>query len=353
MSSAWHRLSGHNRSVKVLSSNTRIKTLSGLFLEYPKTIFPGDVCLFEMVAYGNSYNEMENPDGRSEKLYLGDCFVAPLGNRESGHYISGHVPAEGLAVTANTEMNILSNGGIVGLLDCAPDYLGPTARVRLVGRLADAQGPLNTIDRGGTVDSPSFHSPIVLVAGSGTNIGKTTFMGSLVHELSLLTNHIAAAKITGTGCLEDMVEYRDAGASIALDFPDSGLPSTYMEWSVVGPHLWYLLDRVTAEADLTILEAGGDIIWGNGPEILQTKEFRRALRRIVFIPGEPMAALGARQLFHRWAIESKVTWIVPPFLNPDTFARRMKQLGFRNAVCDSRSNDDITTLATSLMTEGQ
>lgn len=346
-----HALRGHDRRIKVLGSNARLTSLEGLSLDHPSIVRRGDVCLFEVVARGSSYNEIENPAGRSEKLYVGDCFVAPLGNRESGHYICGHIPSEGLAVTPETEMNVLSNGGIVGLLDCAPDYLGPTARVRLLGRLADAEGPLNMIDRARTMATPTFHSPMVLVAASGTNTGKTTFMGSLLHELSLWVPHVAGAKIAGTGCLEDMVEYRDAGAKTVLDFPDNGLPSTYMEWDIVGPRLWSLLDQVTAEADLTVLEAGGDIVWANIPEILKTKEFTQALLRIVFIPGDPTAALGARQLLDRWGVETQVTWVVPPFLNSDTFARRMKQLGLGDIVCDSRSPSNIVALAASLVEE--
>ncbi len=346
--SSVHRLSGFEGPVKVLGSNARLDSLNGLSLERPGTVRLGDVCLFEVVALGSSYNNMENPAGRSEKLYAGDCFVAPLGNRESGHYICGHIPSEGLAVTRETEMNVLSNGGIVGLLDRAPDYLGPTARVRLLGRLADADGPLNTIERARTLSTPTFHSPLVLVCASGTNTGKTTFMGALVHELSRQLPHVAGAKIAGTGCLEDLAEYRDAGAKTVLDFPDNGLPSTYMEWEIVGPRLWSLLDRVSADADLTVLEAGGDIIWANIPEILKTKDFTRALRRIVFIPGDPTAALGARHLLDSWDVATEVTWVVPPFLNPDTFARRMSQLGLGDVVCDSRSREDISALAQSL-----
>lgn len=343
------RLTNYDGVVKVIASNARLSSLDGLRLERSDKVFPGDVCLFEVLSLGSSYNEIENAQGRSEKLYVGDCFLAPLGNRESGHYICGHVPNEGVVVTPETEFNILSNGGIVGFLDLAPEYLGPTARVRLLGRLASMDGSMNTITMGAVRETPAIHSPLVLVAASGTNTGKTTFMSSLVHELALRTRHVAAAKIAGTGCLEDMLEYRDAGAFTVLDFPDTGLPSTYMEWDIVGPHLWALLDQVTTDADITVLEAGGDIIWANVPEILQTRGFAEYLRRIVFIPGDPTAALGARTLFDQWCGDTEVTWVVPPFLNPNTFQLRMRSLDLADVCYDSRSHDDIAALAESLV----
>lgn len=332
--------------VKCAASNTRLSPpWDGYTVELVRA-YEGDVVLVEALGDDGAYNEVENAAGRSERLYRGDRFLAVVGNRQSSKYLCGSVPAAGFDLAAGPVLHLLSNGGIVGTCDDSPAYLGVPLALRCHGVLTSGGRSVNTMRRAARVPPPYRVAPMILVAASATDAGKTTLASRLVAHLS--HDHglgVAAAKLAGTGCLEDVLAHRDAGARWIVDFPDAGLPSTYTAAENYRPALRTLLHMVArTEPDVVVAELGGDLIWANIPTLLRTPEVMDSVLGLVCIPTDVLSAIGTRKLLDEWEVGCPVTWVTPPTRNHRSFGLRMAAY-VPGELVDSRDPADIEALA--------
>lgn len=337
--------------VKCAASNTRMSPPWDGYSVELRRAYEGDVVLVEALGDSGAYAEVENADGRSEALYAGDKFISVLGNRQSSKYLCGAVPREGIDLGPDTELHLLSNGGIVGIAEKSPDYLCPPLALRCHGVLMLNGRPVNTIDR--AVSGPTGAvRPIILVAASSTDAGKTTLASRLV--ASLTHDHglqVAAAKLAGTGCLEDILRHRDAGARWIADFPDAGLPSTYTDAAKYRPAVRSVLDRLAVEEpDVIVAELGGDLIWANIPTLLTMPEVMDSVLSLVIIPADVLSAIGAELLLNEWGVSVPIVWVAPPTQNPVSFRLRM-DAHVPGKLIDARSREDIRSLATRFATD--
>ena len=337
--------------IKCAASNTRLaEAWSEYGVEYRST-FEGDVVLVEALGDTGAYAEIENMTGRSESLHRGDLFLAVMGNRESSTYLCGGVPPDGLILTPDSVLHLLSNGGIVGIAAKCPAYLGEPLRLRCHGVLTRAGNVVNTIKRPNCAPTVTLR-PLILVAASSTNAGKTTLasrlVASLYHHHSLL---VAAAKLAGTGCLEDILQHRDAGAAWVADFPDVGLPSTYTDSANYMPAVRSLLQLLSGnDPDVIVAELGGDLIWANIPTLFSMTDVMAAVLGIVIIPTDVLSAIGIDKLLHEWAVTAPVVWAIPPNRNPTSFKLRMDAF-VPGELLDTRNIDDIQELASRFATQ--
>ena len=69
--------------------------------------------------------------------------------------------------------------------------------------------------------------PVVSVAGTCMNAGKTVAATELVRGLSRAGLRVAAAKLTGVSLMRDALSMQDAGAVAALTFNDVGIATTH------------------------------------------------------------------------------------------------------------------------------
>src|SRR5438552_3434451 len=69
--------------------------------------------------------------------------------------------------------------------------------------------------------------PVVYVAGTCMNAGKTVAATELVRGLTRGGLRVAAAKLTGVSLMRDALSMLDAGAVAALTFNDVGIASTH------------------------------------------------------------------------------------------------------------------------------
>src|SRR5437773_1448052 len=83
-----------------------------------------------------------------------------------------------------------------------------------------SQNALPARDR--LLDSP----PLVVVAGTCMNSGKTAAASEIVKRFAHAGLRAAAAKLSGVACLKDTLDMEDHGAVATLSFLDCGLPST-------------------------------------------------------------------------------------------------------------------------------
>jgi hypothetical protein len=281
-------------------------------------------------------------DAQHRDMYFHHPFYAlvPLGNRESSTHVSGSVPNEGILRGRDVVHWIAGESGLVGVLMCEGatanrlsetsvsfELLGVLKRVTKenlsANEFAIAAGPPPLPEEGvSPVGSPTappvlagtninildivrkpiateFTLPIVCIAGTSAEAGKTTLASKiisiLIHEHHL---RVGCVKATGTGGLPDCDAYRAMGATVVFDQVDAGLPTTYTEPDRVEAYLprSFLLCQ-DAGVDVVVAELGGDIIWANNPTFLQMSICQSHVKKLFVICNDTMAAIGAKSFF--------------------------------------------------------
>jgi hypothetical protein len=240
---------------------------------------------------------------------------------------------------------LLSNGGIIGRSDNIPGYLASPMTVRCVGALSSALGPVNILPRDAAL-LPDKFPPIILVGASTTDAGKTTLTSNLINALTRKRGlAVASCKLAGTGCLEDVLAHKDAGAKWFRDFPDAGLPSTYTQPENYVPSVrMVLIELADYQPDIIVAELGGDLIWANIPVLLQLEDVMSHVVNLVVIPADVMSAVGARHLLSEWGVTTPVSWCIPPNCNPEAVGRRMRAY-VSDEFVNLRDWEDIDALA--------
>jgi hypothetical protein len=143
-------------------------------------------------------------------------------------------------------------------------------------------------------------SPVVFVAGTCMNSGKTVAATELVRGLTRSGLRVAACKLTGVSLMRDTLSMMDAGAVAALTFNDAGAASTHAGMTV--PVARGLLNRLARERggrpDVIIAELGDGILGEYGvQDILQDAGLMGlAVAHVVAAP-DPVGCWGAHQLF--------------------------------------------------------
>lgn len=305
----------------------------------------GDLVLVEALADAGAYRDVENLQGRSMRLYAGQRFIAVLGHRESSQCLVGGLPAEGVD-TETTGLHLLTNGGIVGVCDCWPGYMGRPLPLSCLGLLTRDGRPINTTDR--VRDwCPELRrsAPIILVAATSAEAGKTTLSARIIAGLARKHGlRVAATKLAGTGCLEDVLQYMDAGADPVLDFPDVGLPSTYTSVERYVPAIRTLLEQLnTARPHVIVGELGGDFIWANIPTLLRLPDVMQHVVALALLPLDVVAGIGAIRLLEDWRVRVPVHLVVPHLRNPRAAQLRIEHFLHAPAY-DVTSQSDVERL---------
>ncbi|HEU5268326.1 MAG TPA: hypothetical protein VFU36_00270 [Jatrophihabitans sp.] len=297
----------------------------------------GDLVLARVLEVG-CYPRVEIPSGREVRLRAGDELVAVLGNRQSSTSLVGGVPADGLPVGHGCRADLLAAGGVVGITECSPSFLGPPTRLELIGLLHDGRTGLALTPKAGP--EPAGNCPIVFVGGTAAEVGKTTFAAALVHHLAR-EFRVGVTKLAGTGRLRDLLTLADAGAVCAADFVDAGLATTYgHDGSVVVAAAHHLVDRlVAAGSEVIVAELGGDL-WAAGiPALLADPALRQAACALVLVPSDTMASLGA----HTWLAEQQLDLPVAhavPYRNVLAARQRLRD-GLGVEPFDATSAEDL------------
>ena len=106
--------------------------------------------------------------------------------------------------------------------------LSDAISVEVIGLASDeAAGILNIAAAAlPTVASLGDTAPLVLIAGTCMNSGKTYAATELIKQATRAGMHVAAAKLSGIACLRDTLNMADHGAIATASFLDCGLPST-------------------------------------------------------------------------------------------------------------------------------
>ncbi|MBU1015547.1 NAD-dependent epimerase/dehydratase family protein [Patescibacteria group bacterium] len=296
-------VAGHR--VKLVASNIRQPDFNWSNTELSKEgkAHEGDLALAEVTTDSGSTIRIEDYYGRDERIYRGDRVIVVFGNRRTGTSEFGEIPEEGWNISSDNIVDLMCHGGIVGCIREIPARMIQTpTRLKVLGLLQEKGRNLNLCDLFPEWDrklKPS--APIIANLGSGAELGKTTTAAVLIRALKAQGLIVAASKMAGTGRYRDLLELRDAGADIFLDFPDVGLPSTYTTAERYIPAIRTLINRLNEEApDVIVAEFGGDIIEANIPTFLQHPEFKPLVQAILHSSGDILSMKGSCDYYRKW-----------------------------------------------------
>lgn len=259
------------------------------------------------------YNQLELTSGRMATVNKGDVVVGALGHRKALRGYSGHLPT---ALKAGDTIQLLNIGGVLGLCDSANPDVGPPFNCEVLGTVlhfpylgerigVPARAGKQFLDSAATLSTRGI--PVVALAGTCMDSGKTAAACAIVSRLRHLGWHVAACKATGVSLRRDILAMEDAGASETMIFSDLGIVATTAD---NGPALTRTLLTSLAEhkPDVIVLELGDGLLGAYGVEaILSDESIREALTVVVLCANDPVSAWGgARILRKHYAIEPAV-----------------------------------------------
>ncbi len=249
----------------------------------------------------STYNTVEDLTGRMVSLRAGDVLAGTLGCRRALRGYAGVVPAH-LAVGDTIE--VLNLGGILGKCTSANPDIGAPFKAEVLGailtfpELGDRIGrPAHIKDKAvPPADRLESRVPVVYVAGTCMNAGKTVAATELVRGLSRSGLRVAAAKLTGVSLMRDALSMLDAGAVTTLTFNDVGIATTHAGITVVVAK--GIFNRLAAsKPDVIVAELGDGILGEYGvQDILHDPELTSVGAAYVMAAPDPVGCWGATRL---------------------------------------------------------
>jgi dethiobiotin synthetase len=259
----------------------------------------GDIVLVRALTDSATYNMLELPTGRLAKINPGDLLVGVLGRRRALKGFVGDVPT---TVHAGDELHLLNMGGVIGYCTGHHSSLGDAIKLEVIGLVSDEGGRvLNIADAAlPTRTSLGESAPIVMIAGTSMNSGKTYAATELIKQATRAGLRVAAAKLSGVACLRDTLNMADHGAVATASFLDCGLPST-VDVDDLAPTAKAIIARLNEiSPDLIVIEMGDGILGGYSVDtIFIDLELREATAALVFCASDYVGAWGGIELMRR------------------------------------------------------
>ena len=265
----------------------------------------GRIIAVRILTDKSKYNTVEDVAGRMMQLRSGDVLAGVLGSRRALRGYAGKVPD---ALSVGDTIQVLNLGGILGRCTSANPENGEPFDAEVLGavltfpELGDRIGKPACIGDGAvpTAERLDSATPIVYVAGTCMNAGKTVAATELVRGLSRRGLRVGAAKLTGVSLMRDTLSMLDAGAIAALTFNDAGIASTHpgQTVGVAKGLLGRLSSRASGSPDVIVAELGDGILGEYGvQDILMDDELMAAGAAHVMAAPDPVACWGALELY--------------------------------------------------------
>ena len=266
----------------------------------------GDVVVVRALTDSATYNMLELPTGRLAKINPGDLLLGVLGRRRALKGFVGDVPT---TLVSGDRLHLLNMGGVIGFCTGHHSSLGDAIQLEVIGLVCDEDGRvLNIADAAlPTQTRLSETAPIVMIAGTSMNSGKTYAATELIKQATRAGLRVAAAKLSGVACLRDTLNMSDHGAVATASFLDCGLPST-VDVADLAPSAKAIIARLNeASPDLIVIELGDGILGGYSVDtIFADTELLEATAAVVFCASDYVGAWGGIELLRRRGVEVDV-----------------------------------------------
>ena len=300
----------------------------------------------------SSYNTVEDRTGRMVALRAGDVLAGTLGHRRALRGYAGVVPS---AISVGDTIEVLNLGGILGKCTSATPENGAPFKAEVLGavlafpELGDRVGrPAHIRDQAVPVAERLEHQiPVVYVAGTCMNAGKTVAATELVRGLSRSGLRVAASKLTGVSLMRDALSMQDAGAVAALTFNDIGIATTRAGLTV--PAAKGIFNRLSAaKPDVILAELGDGILGDYGvQDILNDGELTGVGAAYVMAAPDPVGCWGAVTLM-REMFNLPVTVLTGPATDNEVgrdYIRKELGLPSHNALRDAAGLVEVVRAA--------
>ena len=261
----------------------------------------------------NRYNQLELTSGRMATVNQGDIVVGALGHRKALLGYSGHLPE---ALDVGSTVQILNIGGVLGICDSANPDVGAPFDCEVLGTvlhfpyLAERIGVPARVGAGKLDKNVVLSTrgvPVVALAGTCMDSGKTAAACAIVGRLRHLGLHVSACKATGVSLRRDILAMEDAGAAETMIFSDLGIVTTTAD---NGPALTRALlsSLASHRPDVIVIELGDGLLGAYGVEaILTDPTIRAAFTAVVLCANDPVAAWGGCKILReQYGIEPAV-----------------------------------------------
>jgi hypothetical protein len=268
-------------------------------LPLPESPQAGDIALAEIESIGKNAR-LELASGRLCTLHEGDLVGVVFGNRYATKQFEGYARRDG------QRSDLLSIGGLCGIVESRHASVGAPTRLRQLGALGDAdKRPLRLRDFSLELISHTKRPRVIVVCGTSMDAGKTYTVASLITGLRCYNFNVAGIKLTGTAAGRDTWSMLDAGACVALDFVDGGYPSTYLCSLPELLDLYRLLMAQAAahHADWIVLEIADGLVQKETTALLRSQAFVSTVDAWVLAASDSLAAVGGVTHFQRQGIE--------------------------------------------------
>lgn len=244
----------------------------------------------------NTYNQLEDIHGRMSTIQSGDLIVGALGHRNALHGYEGVVPAD---VSKGSVLNLLNLGGVVG--ECVshnPD-VGPPFELEILGQVLVFPEFGNRVGKPANIAQYALNGhgdlgriPVVYIAGTCMNAGKTAAACSLIRKLTQSGFRVGGAKLTGVSLIRDILAMRDYGAEWSYDFTDTGVVSSNMD-SATATARSLFAELAGRGAEVIVAETGDGILGEYGVQaILADKELMAHSAALILCANDPAGVAG-------------------------------------------------------------
>jgi len=296
---------------KIASVTRNLRLQRTLTLTSDIQAVPGAVVAGRVLGEKTTYNQLEDVHGRMSILHGGDIVVGALGHRNALHGYEGVMPS---SVAVGDRLNILNLGGVIGTCVSHNPDVGRPFEVEILGQVliypdfGSRVGQPATIQMGSLeVRAAPKSVPVVFVAGTCMNAGKTAAACALVRHFTQAGLKVGGAKLTGVSLQRDILGMKDYGADVAFDFTDAGVVCTNADNALASART--LLAHVAESgADVIVAETGDGIMGDYGVQaILADPELRGLAAAFLLCANDPVGASGGvRELSEKYGIQVDV-----------------------------------------------
>ena len=266
----------------------------------------GDVVVVRALSESMTYGNLELPSGRLAKINRNDLLLGVLGKRRALKGFVGDVPD---SAATGDRLHLLNMGGVIGVCKGHHSSLSDAIEVEIVGLACDEEGNvLNISDRALLPsDTLSATAPVVLVAGTCMNSGKTVAAAEMIRQAANSGLRVAGAKLSGIACLRDTLNMQDHGAFVTASFLDCGLPSTVDHGDLSSVSKGLLNHLATFGPDLIVVELGDGIVGGYAVDsVIKDPEIKAAISSFVFCASDYVGVIGGIAVLKELGIEIDV-----------------------------------------------
>jgi hypothetical protein len=289
----------------------------------------GDVVVVRALSESVTYGNLELPNGRLAKINRNDVLLGVLGKRRALKGFVGDVPD---SIKTGDKLNLLNMGGVIGICKGHHSSLSDAIEVEVLGicvgspsvsaggnvdadnsdiahaRASDSHRILNIGDNAlKPTDFLKNSAPIVIVAGTCMNSGKTVAATEIIKQAHHAGLKVCGAKMSGVAALRDTLNMEDHGATATASFLDCGLPST-VDYGDLSPVAKAILNHLNSfEPDLIVVELGDGIVGGYAVDsVLKDAEIKDAISSFVFCASDYVGVIGGIAVLKNLGIEIDV-----------------------------------------------